>query len=166
MRPLSRLLRPEVPLWQYCVETGLIVAIPSVALLYLGHALGAIGMPMPLVFVGIPSHDTSALAVAQLVVIAPAAETVLLVLLIRLISFATAGALIVASLSGLVFGITHGLASAVLGIGAFWAFFVFTCAYLAWRDRYFWSGCLAAFVPHAFTNLVLLLIAWISANAA
>jgi hypothetical protein len=148
------------------MEIGLIVALPSVALLYLGDASGAISMPLPLGFVGIPSRDTSVLAVGQLVVIGPAAETVLLVLLIRLISFATAGALIVASLTGLAFAIVHGLASALLGIGAFWAFFVFTCAYLAWRERSFWSGYVAAFIPHAFTNLVLLLIAWTTTNAA
>ncbi len=166
MTPLSRLLRARAPLWRYCVEAGLVVTIPYVALLYLGHALGAISLPLPVGFVGVPSRETSALAVAQLIAIAPAMETVVLVLLVRLISFATAAALIIASLSGLAFGIIHGLASVVLGIGAFWAFFVFTCSYLAWRDRSFWSGYLAAFIPHAFTNLALLLIAWTGANAA
>jgi len=166
MTPLARLLEPRVQLWRYCTEMWLVASIPYVAILYLGDSIGAISLPLPLGFVGIPSRDTSVLDVAQLVVFAPATETFVLALLIRLISLATPRPLLIAVLAGLVFGVIHGLASAILGIGALWGFFVFTCAFLAWRTKSFWSAYLAAFVPHALTNLSLLLITWASANAA
>jgi len=68
---------------------------------------------------------------------------------------------VVATLSALVWGCLHGLADPLFFgkfFGTVWNFFVYSCAYLAWRKVSFAHAYVATATPHALHNLIIFLI--------
>lgn len=59
-----------------------------------------------------------------------------------------------AASSAVIWGLAHALFGALWFFGTVWAFFVFSCAYMAWRKVSFWHGYAAATAPHAAINLL------------
>lgn len=87
------------------------------------------------------------------VILAPPAETLLLGLLLWLLSRMSRRPLFIAAASGVLWGCAHGALAALWFFGTFWSFYVFSCAYLAWRPQGWGRAFAAAALPHALVNL-------------
>lgn len=54
--------------------------------------------------------------------------------------------------SAVIWAVLHSLAAPAWGLGVIWPFFVFNCAYLAWRPRAWWRAIWVTMCIHAFQN--------------
>jgi hypothetical protein len=91
------------------------------------------------------------------VVFSPVFETLLLAFVINILSNWIKPKLPVAGASALLWGAIHGLYAPIWFFGTFWSFFVFSCAFLAWKERSFGAAFVAAALPHALVNLTIFL---------
>jgi len=89
-----------------------------------------------------------------LVVFGPIVETLLLSFGIGLMSLFTKAKLVLALLSAILWAIVHSLASPGWGLIVCWPFFVFSCAYLAWRPKSWFKGVWVALCIHVLQNLL------------
>jgi len=88
------------------------------------------------------------------IVIAPIIETLMLSFGIFVISLFTKRPLVIAVISAIIWGGMHAAAFAIQGIAATWSFFVFTCAYLAWRPVGWIHAYVVAMGIHMLQNLL------------
>jgi membrane protease YdiL (CAAX protease family) len=88
-----------------------------------------------------------------MVLFGPIAETLLLALTLKVLLRATTKPLFAAAVSALLWGALHATKGALWFFGPAWSFFVFSCAFLGWRQRSFLHAFAAAAVPHALINL-------------
>jgi|GEM_PF-608526 len=149
---VARLLSPKVSLWRYSLEAWPIALIPSVLLFVLASGLLALA-GVSLESIAPPAREVSVSTFLGAVIFAPIVETLVLIGGIKILGCISSRPVVVAMMSALVWGILHGIFGALWFFGAVWSFFVFSCAYLAWRDRSFKAGFIAASVPHALVNL-------------
>jgi hypothetical protein len=84
-------------------------------------------------------------------------ETLLLAFVLNILSNWIKPKLPVAAISALLWGGLHGLYAPIWFFGTVWSFFVFSCAFLAWRERSFRAAFVAAALPHALVNLTVYL---------
>jgi len=145
------LFDPQLPLWRYCLIAVPLALIPSLVFSSFASWLaGALGF-----------HLTSApdiplsleTALFWVVVLSPALETLFLAFFLLILSSFGMPRLLVACLSALLWASFHGAYAGLWFFGVLWSFFVFSCAFLAWRQQSFARGYLAAAVPHAMVNL-------------
>lgn len=99
------------------------------------------------------------------VVLAPVVETLLLAALLRVLSSTSLRPETSAGVSAVLWGTFHGLFGALWFFGTAWSFFVFSCGYIAWRRPSFGHAFLAAAVPHALVNSVVILLLWAAQSA-
>ena len=92
------------------------------------------------------------------VVIFPFIETLLLIGGIKLLGLVVASSRLRSVLSGLTWGVLHGLVAPLWFVGTFWSFFVFSSAYQSWRRVGRWRGVGAAWLPHAIQNGVAMIL--------
>ena len=154
----SWLLSPRRTPLTHGVVAGAITAELSTAVVYLLVAvLKAAGVNMD----ALPSRDLELgmpLAVAG-VFVAPVVETLVLAAVIALLGRTSSSPLFVAACAGALAGLAHG-PNPVAMAGTASAFFVFSCCFMAWRARGLGAGLLAAGVPHAVSNAIVLLLAF------
>jgi hypothetical protein len=140
--------------WTYILRMGLTSLLPSLVvaallmatLSVLGHSDTTVAPD----FKG-PPPIVSFIAV---VVISPFFETLFLSLGIALFSVVTKRPFVIATLSALVWGVLHSTAFLFWGVVIAWPFFVFSCAYLAWRPVG-WSKAIGVVTCiHMFQNLI------------
>ena len=162
MTRIATLSEPRGPLWRACVEIWLIAFVPTLALFGLGFCLVSIGFKVEL----IDPHSPTLTSAIQLLFAAPLVETLVLMILVKLLALATIQPFYIAVVVASVFGVTHGFTSSLMFLSALWGFFILTIAYLQWRKRSRWHGFCAASVPHALANASFLAIGWVGANAA
>lgn len=143
------LLHRRHPFWLQCLAYFPIAALPSLALLALAEALFIAAGIDPTELRRASMAPTGAKFLSG-VVLAPLVETLLLAAGLWLLQLGSKRPLFVAGTSALAWGALHGIPGF---FGAVWSFFVFSCAYLAWREESFAKGFLAAAVPHALVNL-------------
>jgi membrane protease YdiL (CAAX protease family) len=151
-RVLSFLLHPQLPLWQYCLAAFPIALIPSIAILFFALLSLAI-LGTEVATLQLPRRSGSTLEFFGIVVFAPIAETLLLAATLRTLRWMSAKPLHAATVAALLWGALHAALAPLWFFGAVWSFFVFSCAYLAWRTRSFMHAFAAAAVPHALINL-------------
>jgi hypothetical protein len=96
------------------------------------------------------------------VVLAPLVETLALAALLHLLGLGFKPWPVVAAISAALWGVLHGVVAAGWFFGTVWSFFVFSAAYLAWRRNSFRDAFLAAALPHAFLNSIVMLILAVS----
>ena len=130
------LFTPSFPLWRYCLLAWPIALVPSVALVAGAYSLLALA-GANMAELGPPERSTTLAAVLGTVVFAPVVETLALAALLRLLSSLSENATLVAAASAVVWGCLHALFGALWFFGTVWSFFVFSCAYLAWRKASF-----------------------------
>jgi hypothetical protein len=145
------LLAPDMPLWRYCLLAFLLSLIPGIMLVATLYGIVA--------WVGI---DTTGLQAPEIhatlrdaigsILIGPAAETLLLALGLKALSTMTQRTSLIVTASALAWGCLHATRGFMWLFGPTWSFFVFSCAYLAWRKKSFGQAFLAAAVPHALGN--------------
>ena len=148
----TRLLSPKVSLWRYSLEAWPIALIPSVLLIVLATGLFALA-GVSLESIAPPAREVSILNFLGVVIFAPIVETLVLIGGIKILGNISRRPVVVAMMSALVWGLLHGSFGALWFFGTVWSFFVFSCAYLAWRCQSFKAGFIAASVPHALVNL-------------
>ena len=151
------LFEPLGPLWRYCLVAAPIALIPSILLSLAVVGIGQLAhldlqRHMP------PDRTATTFEFIGLVGFAPVAETLLLAGLINLLSSMGLSSLVIASISAVAWGCAHAMFGALWFFGTVWAFFVFSCAYIAWRKVSFRRACVAAAAPHALINLGVLLV--------
>jgi membrane protease YdiL (CAAX protease family) len=155
--PLALLLRPQAPLWRYCLTVFPIALLPSAALFFLASkALQVAGFDIDRLLP--PSRSASAEEFLAAVAFAPIAETLLLALVLRLLRLFTGKEVFTAIVSALAWGCLHGAQGFLWFFGTVWSFFVLSCAFLAWRERSFWHAFVAAAVPHALINATAIIV--------
>ena len=143
--PQRSLLQHSFLLWPLALVPSLVFVIAArAAFTFAGVDLAAITPP---------NRPASVEFLLSSVVFAPFVETLLMTAGVRLLSVAISQHLLVAAISGILWGIFHGMFGLLWFFGSAWSFFVFSCAYLAWRPRSFSSGFVAAALPHALVNL-------------
>jgi hypothetical protein len=152
-RLLSLFFDTRGPVWKYIIRAGLISLLPSLLVAFLLAAAGIDNAETMPQF----SRDAGAvLLFVILVIVSPVVETVFLGVGLWLLSFVTQRPLRQALLSCVVWAVMHSLAVWVWqwGLTIIWPFFVFSCAYLAWRQKSRWHALGVACGIHMFQNLL------------
>lgn len=112
-----------------------------------------------------PPRSATPLEFVAAVVLAPLVETWLLGLTLALIARFAKQPVLVATLAALAWGCLHGLYGWLWFFGTAWSFFVFSCAFLAWRGHSYRRAFTAAAATHALVNLAAMLVI-MAGNAA
>jgi membrane protease YdiL (CAAX protease family) len=147
---------PTIPLWRYCLLLVPLALIPTIALYLLAHwLLGLAGVNVAAM--SRPAKSATLGGAILSVVFAPLAETFLLAGGLRALIVAPISREVAAAISALIWGCLHGLVAFMWFFGTVWSFFVFSSAYLNWRERSFAQAYIAAAVPHALINLTVTL---------
>lgn len=151
----SFLLRPTLPLWKFCLTAFPLALVPSLALQASAHLLlRAVGVDTSLIEA--PSRSATAGEVLGAVAFAPVVETYLLAFVLLVLLKLGCGRPFAAIVSALLWGALHATLGPLWFFGTVWSFFVFSCAFLGWRERSFKQAFAAAAVPHALINLVVM----------
>lgn len=150
-RALSLLFNTQGPAWKYIVRAGLISLLPSLVLAALLSGVGLAGEESMPQF----SEEFGAVFLfVNLVVVSPVIETLLLALTLWLVSRVTKSPLRQALVSCVLWAVLHSLVARLWGLTIVWPFFVFSCAYLAWRRKSRWHAMGVACGIHMFQNLL------------
>lgn len=150
-RILALLFDSRGPAWRYILRAGLISLIPSLLVSFL-LALAVADSEGAM-----PQFDEQAGAVVlfvSVVIVSPAIETLLLGFGLWVFSFVTKKLLRLALASCILWAILHSLEAPMWGLVVVWPFFVFSCAYLAWRRKSWWHAVGVACGIHIFQNLL------------
>ena len=146
---LRVLFENRITMHWYIVRTGLISLVPSLAIAFV------------LAMSGIITEDTSprfegpALElIIMIVVVGPPIETLLMGCGLWALSFITKRRVPLAAMSAFVWAVLHSLMAPAWGLAVLWPFFVFSCSYLAWRQRAWWRAILVTSCVHAFQNVL------------
>jgi membrane protease YdiL (CAAX protease family) len=133
---------------RYIVRSGVVSLVPS---LLIGAALAGTGI---LTEENAPQNNLNdpAVILFAFVVFAPIFESFVMAAGLYVFSFLTRRPLRLAAMSAVVWGLLHSLIAPIWGLTIAWPFFVFSCAYLAWRRRAWWRGMAVAISIHAFQN--------------
>jgi hypothetical protein len=149
---LTFLLTPTDPLWRYCLFAFALALIPSIALFsFVYGALMIAGIDISAIKP--PERSATPGEVFGTILVAPILETFLLAFGIRILRRFISNVVVVAATSALAWGALHGIVAPLWFFGTAWSFFVFSCAYLVWRERSFWHAFSAAAFPHSLINL-------------
>ncbi len=144
-------------LWKDCVLAFPIALIPSI-LLYTSATAVLRAFGADLSQMQAPQRSVTVVDALGSVLFAPPIETLLLAVLVSSLLTFIRRAVLVALVSAFVFGLLHGMSGLLWFFGTAWSFFVFSCAYLAWRERGFARAFTAAAVPHALVNLFVFVV--------
>jgi hypothetical protein len=150
-RVLSLLFNTQGRVWKYIVRAGLISLVPS---LLVSFVVASVGLGNEENLPQFAEEVGAGALFVSLVIVTPAVETLLLGLGLWLLSFATRRPLRQALGSCVLWGVLHSLLAPAWGLVVAWPFFVFSCAYLAWRRRSWWHAAGVACGIHMFQNLL------------
>ncbi len=148
---LSLLFDTQGPVWKYIVRAGLIGLVPSVLVAFLLAGAGLVNQETMPQFNQDPGR---LLLFVSVVVVSPVVETLLLGFGLWLLSFVIRNTLQRALGSCVLWAVLHSLSAPLWGLVVIWPFFVFSCAYLAWRRRSWWYAMGVASGVHMFQNLL------------
>lgn len=144
---LSLLFDNRISMRRYVLRTGLISLVPSVFIAIILGLFGIINEEMG------PDFKGSALSLLiGIVILGPPIETLLMGGLLWVLSFITKRKVQLAMMSAVVWAGLHSIVAPAWGLGVLWPFFVFSCSYLAWRQRAWWRAVLVTSCVHAFQN--------------
>jgi hypothetical protein len=147
------LLNPKISLLRYCAFAVPICLIPSVTLM--GIAIGVFTL------LGVDTESISRKAPQPtfseffgMVIVAPVIETVLLGWGIYLLSRMTSNVVFVVTTSAIIWASLHATLGFLWFFGVVWSFFIFSCAFVAWRKISYKHAFFAASIPHALVNFL------------
>lgn len=136
-------------LLKYIIRMAALSLIPSMTLGIVLYWLGIMTAETgPSISISTPED------LAAIVVGAPVLETLLLAILLWLLSFGTKRMVPRAAIAAILWGVLHSMFAPAWGLVVWWPFFVFSCAYLAWRRRSWWRAFAAAAGVHFIQNFV------------
>jgi len=158
IKPQPRLLRwlfdTRISMRRYVLRTGLISLLPSLAVVFVLGICGVITEETGPAFEGSPLE-----LIVLIVFVCPPMETLLMGLVLRILSLITKRSIPLAAMSAFVWACLHSIAAPAWGLGVIWPFFVFSCSYLAWRQRAWWRAILVTSCVHAFQNVLPTIVA-------
>jgi hypothetical protein len=143
---------PSFPV--YVLRMGLTSLVPSIVIaIVVFAALSPFNLPMDRMTPEYKDGPRLEMLVA-VVVVAPIVETLLMSGVIGLVSLVTKRTFLVAACSAVVWAGMHSALYVIWGLIIAWPFFVFSCAYLAWRPLGWWRAVAVAASIHMFQNLL------------
>lgn len=152
--PLSILFDNRKPALKYIFYAGLISLLPSLAIAGI------------LAFSGVITEESGpqfegpvVVLLISMIIAAPMLETLLMVPVLWVLSFITKRKPLLALLSAIVWAVLHSLAAPAWGFVIFWPWFVFSCSYLAWREKGWWRAVFVTIGVHVFQNTLPSIIA-------
>jgi hypothetical protein len=140
-------LNPGNSVLQYILWMGPISVIPSLILGFV--ILAIVGEKQGPQFEGDPL-----VLFFGVLFCSPVLETLLMVPILWLISLVVRPPIVIALTSAFIWAVLHSLAAPAWGFVIFWPFFVFSCAYLAWRKRSWWLAIAVTTTLHMFQNVL------------
>ncbi|MES2026459.1 MAG: CPBP family glutamic-type intramembrane protease [Pseudomonadota bacterium] len=152
------LFSPTLPLWRYCLLAFPLASIPSLVLLFMATTTFTLN-GIDISTIQTPARDLTLTTVILSIVIAPIIETLILGYALTVLASTAMHVSVIALVSGLAWGIFHGLSGPLRFFGPTWGFFVMSCAYLHWRKISFRHAFLSAAIPHSLNNALVLSIA-------
>lgn len=162
---VKRMLEPGISYRRYVLLAYPLAMLPSLLLVALAYGLvNAMGVNYK--DFAAPDRVVSTGEVLGVVVFAPVVETFLLAGLLWFLSLLSRNLVFVSAIAALLWAGLHATFGALWFFGTVWSFFVFSCAYLAWRHASFGRAYVAAAVPHFLINLTVMLVVWGTENAA
>ena len=151
------LFHPGGPLWRYCLLAAPLAIIPSIiSTAIICALLETLGVNTSALLPLGPEHTFKGFF--GVVVGAPVIETFLLAWTISILSSFNKGRIFVAAGAAILWGALHALGGVLWFFGTAWSFFVFSAAYLAWRQTSFKHAYMAAAITHALVNLTAMLL--------
>ena len=152
----------SMPLWRYCLLAFPIALLPSLALFASANVILRALVVDPDHFQAPQIHAT-VLDAFGAVVFSPITETLLLAGGLSILSNFSKRKLPLAVASAIGWGCLHALFGALWFFGTVWSFFVFSFAYLTWRECGFARAFTVAAVPHALVNLTVVIAVFVRA---
>ena len=150
-------------LLKYCFIISVIVTIGSISLLAVSYVIITFIFPQYLDY-GDASPIDSLLDKAFVIVIYPVIETFMVVVVLKFLRLFDMRFAYICLLSGLFFGIIHGLNMPGSFLSATWSFYVYSMSYLCFlKKSNFINGFIAAMIPHMFENGVFIFMQTIGA---
>jgi hypothetical protein len=153
-RPGVLLFNNRIPALKYILYAGLISLIPSLAIAGI------------LAFSGVITEESGpqfegpvVVLLISMTIVAPVIETLLMGPVLWVLSFITKRKLLLALLSAIVWAVLHSFAAPVWGLVIFWPWFVFSCSYLAWREKGWWRAVFVTIGVHVFQNTLPAIVA-------
>ncbi|NKI68296.1 hypothetical protein GN109_02585 [Collimonas pratensis] len=148
---------PAMPLWCYVLLSFPIALIPSLVL--------SQSVQWILIFFGVdvasisPSGTIATPGAAfGSIVFAPIAETFILAYMLTVLSSSSLRRIWVVVMAAICWGCFHAISGRLWFFGTVWSFFVFSCAYLVWRQVSFRKAFLAAALPHVLINSLMMML--------
>lgn len=140
----------NMPMKKYILRMGLISLIPSLFIVFL---LAAAGIMTEKTRPNLSKVMVDpVIGFFSMVIISPAVETLMMSFFLFLLSLITKHRIKLAALSAVLWACIHSLLAPAWGLGVIWPFFIFSCAYLAWRPRSFLRALWVTFWIHVFQN--------------
>ncbi|WP_154223150.1 CPBP family glutamic-type intramembrane protease [Marinicella rhabdoformis] len=102
-----------------------------------------------------PEFDLTRKTIFLAVFLAPILETLLMVLIIKTLSFFRLAMLPTAFISALIWAVLHSLSVPFWGVGVFVLFFILSISYLNWRKKSFTSAFWITVSIHMLNNGVI-----------
>jgi hypothetical protein len=107
-------------------------------------------------FIPVQKNDPKSIAVVvSAIIVAPIAETLLMIPVLWLLGLVIKQPARIAALSAVLWGIVHVFSVGPFGLVTSWPFFIFSLMMLARRDRSFRSGYWRVVICHSLYNAVL-----------
>lgn len=148
---------PAMPLWRYALLSFPLALIPSLAL--------SQSVQWILIFFGVDVASISPSgtiatpgAVFGSIVFAPIVETFILAYMLTVLSSSSLHRFWVVVIAAICWGCFHAIFGRLWFFGTVWSFFVFSCAYLVWRPVSSQKAFLAAALPHALINSLVMML--------
>ena len=134
---------------RYILQMAVISLVPSLLISFM--FFGVLGVPLDQA----PQFDGPLpVLLVSVLVIAPVIETLLMALVIKLVSFIFKKTVSICLATALVWAILHSVSVPLQGVTVYWPFFVFSYAYLAWREHGWWKAIGIATAIHACQNVL------------
>jgi membrane protease YdiL (CAAX protease family) len=143
-----------LPMKKYIIVMACISLFPSLLAAILLSATGLFGQIGPDVEGWKQKGVPVGVVILDVLVIGPLVETLLMALIIFILSLGIKSQMRVAIASAILWGILHSLVSPAWGLIVWWPFFIFSCAYLTWRQQSWRKGYWAAAAIHFLQNSI------------
>jgi hypothetical protein len=149
---------PTMPLWRYALLSVPLALIPSILLSQSVQWLLIFG-GVDVVSISPSKIIPSVHAAFSAIVMAPIFETLILAYMLTVLASSSLRRIWVVVIAAIVCGCFHGIFARLWFFGTVWSFLIFSCAYLVWRQVSFRKAFLAAALPHALINSLMMLLA-------
>lgn len=147
----SFLFNIRVPVAKYVLRMWLVGFVPSVIIAVMLSATGVLSEESA-PDIGGDMHP--AFMLFGVIVLSPVIETLAMGVVLKLLSLITVSRYPLAAMSCIAWAGMHSLLSPAWGLGVIWPFFIFSCAYVAWRRRSWWHAVAVTCLIHMLQNLL------------